>query len=78
VDIAIGLEEGDSAKAILAWMSNDNQNVWKNVQKALYDLKVEDQSVCQKSNQDISNIHEYSWITWLEYDYRNAQKIWLD
>lgn len=27
VDIAIGLEEGDSAKAILAWMSDDNQNV---------------------------------------------------
>jgi hypothetical protein len=32
VDIAIGLEEGDSAKAILAWMSDDNQNLWKNVQ----------------------------------------------
>jgi hypothetical protein len=35
-------------------------------------------TVCQKSNQGISNIHEYSWLAWLEYDYYNAQKIRLD
>jgi hypothetical protein len=28
--------------------------------------------VCQKSNQGIPNIHEYSWLAWIEYNYRNA------
>jgi hypothetical protein len=30
--------------------------------------------VCQKSNQGISNIHEYSWLAWLEYGYYMLKK----